>query len=801
MSEQRENDQEGKEEEEEEDKNTETNLQPGEHSAGFPPEDGREPDIDGGEVAAGCSAPEAPEDAEEAETQADITDDAVHLPEPQETGNIGNSIETDCADVLESVEEAETEADLPDDAEQLKQPRKTENAGDSTATVKVVLVPEGHVMTVAFAIGLSVWELKCHLASELRVPVEVLQISLDGRAVEEQHSLMELGIRPHSSTRMEMSSTDPSSHPLRPLRPPQHDSMPDVITVQVQTDKGAFQEVVVEIERPCQRKAFLGGYRHQLTGAEYHHAAVQTLPKRRPDRGVVVFSRDTQTVEMQSQAQQCPVNVSIQMTGIGCYVSCMNDTLVVPGKYITADEFHDRRLRAVIRLQSFTRRWLAQQAVDQVRRERDRRLAWLEMRERSWREEKEEQIRDRHQRWMKPQRREDFNLLYHALEKWRREEELGINSSLRGAERKAALCLLLEQETQFIAAIGQHRIAVQGSNYDRVVGNFLNKAAAPHQWRAADGRLIEMDSPHTIRARELRDLYNNIGPSDSSHEERLHVLMTLKHTVREHECQLTRDIVDLIDREVDLMTRGVKRASLEGLRKRISTLFLQYIKTPAFNPEVAKHLKVPQNPSELKNDMRLCRCCHRYLRSADFSVSASGHVINCCRHCARLDNIARPRDDLSFYKNILRKLRTDEQQLNEEAKIPFLLQVEDMRYLVEVVWACRSALHAGSDLYSLMFVRWERQMDWSPWNCILLSKEETSAHLELEDLHKAYETTYIRGIEQKHTLARRHFSQIPIIAEYLHSQPAAALGNQLIFKPVTTATGRHATNTKPASDH
>lgn len=46
--------------------------------------------------------------------------------------------------------------------------------------VKVVLVPEGHVMTVAFAIGFSIQELKRHLALELRVPAEVLHISLDG---------------------------------------------------------------------------------------------------------------------------------------------------------------------------------------------------------------------------------------------------------------------------------------------------------------------------------------------------------------------------------------------------------------------------------------------------------------------------------------------------------------------------------------------------------------------------------------------------------------------------------------------
>lgn len=59
-----------------------------------------------------------------------------------------------------------------------------------------------------------------------------------------------------------------------------------------------------------------------------------------------------------------------------------------------------------------------------------------------------------------------------------------------------------------------------------------------------------------------------------------------------------------------------------------------------------------------------------------------------------------------------------------------------MRYLVEVLWASRSALHASSDLYDLVFVRWERQRDWSPWNCILLSKEEATAHLEVEDVHE-----------------------------------------------------------------
>lgn len=53
----------------------------------------------------------------------------------------------------------------------------------------------------------------------------------------------------------------------------------------------------------------------------------------------------------------------------------------------------------------------------------------------------------------------------------------------------------------------------------------------------------------------------------------------------------------LIDREVDLMKRGVRPDNLEGLRKRISTLVLQYIKTPEVNPEVSKLLEVSRTPS------------------------------------------------------------------------------------------------------------------------------------------------------------------------------------------------------------
>jgi hypothetical protein len=101
-----------------------------------------------------------------------------------------------------------------------------------------------------------------------------------------------------------------------------------------------------------------------------------------------------------------------------------------------------------------------------------------------------------------------------------------------------------------------------------------------------------MDTPYTIRAQELKDIYNSINMKYLTQDERLDVLLTLKHTVKEHDCKLTQEITELIDREADLLMRGVREPNLDGLRKRISTLFLQYIKTPTFNPEAARLLKV-----------------------------------------------------------------------------------------------------------------------------------------------------------------------------------------------------------------
>jgi hypothetical protein len=98
-------------------------------------------------------------------------------------------------------------------------------------------------------------------------------------------------------------------------------------------------------------------------------------------------------------------------------------------------------------------------------------------------------------------------------------------------------------------------------------------------------------TPFTTRAQELAQLYNGLRLNGLAIEERLDVLLHAKWTVKEFDCRLTRECVELIDREIDMLKRGRGESSLTGLRKRLGNLFLQFIETPEFNPESAQFKK------------------------------------------------------------------------------------------------------------------------------------------------------------------------------------------------------------------
>ncbi|XP_076185980.1 IQ motif and ubiquitin-like domain-containing protein isoform X4 [Aptenodytes patagonicus] len=506
--------------------------------------------------------------------------------------------------------------------------------------------------------------------------------------------------------------------------------MPDVITVRVQTDSDSFQDVVVKIERPTYHKPFLGGFKNRITGVEFHNAGSQTIPKTRPDKGIQLFCRETQTVFEKNKPQQTKNTTSTQMTKIGLYVSNMTDKLVSPGKYVTAEEYHKRRLEAVIVLQTYFRRWHAINVVQNLREEKRLRLAWEAQEELRRKKEKEEKLRREHERRLNPKTKEDFELLYHALELWKQEETERINRTLAGAERKAAFCGLLEQEAQLIASIGRHKLNADEENQQKATLRFLAKCAQPKRWKAYDGKITEMDTQYTLRARELFEIYRSISMTDIPKDERIDVLLTLRRTV-----------------------------------------------------------KVPPDPLKLYKNVNFCHSCENYLPSTEFPVPANSRTIGRCRLCCKLDNEARRREVFLKHKLILENLRKSEADYQDDAKIVFLVQHQDLQYMTENIWGCQSALSACSDLYELVMVRWDKQREWSPWNTILLTKDEADAHLRLCNLQEAYEAAFIHRIKHKHIRAKNYFAQIPAMASFLHRSDNQANANEfLIATPIPTGT-------------
>jgi len=211
---------------------------------------------------------------------------------------------------------------------------------------------------------------------------------------------------------------------------------------------------------------------------------------------------------------------------------------------------------------------------------------------------------------MNPKTAEDFELLYNELEAWVHKEvtEMKAKPELSDGDRKARSADILAKQTKALQTIDRLKMVASKAGKEKRVDKMLGLMAKPKLWELRTGEVQEVHTQFTVRAAELMDLYRGLADVDSkSHglDERLDVLLNIKWTVREFDCVLSRDIVGLCDREAEMLNRGRSPDTLAGLRKRLQSLFLQFIETPDFNPEATRFLKVPPKLSEQKQLMSL----------------------------------------------------------------------------------------------------------------------------------------------------------------------------------------------------
>lgn len=75
---------------------------------------------------------------------------------------------------------------------------------------------------------------------------------------------------------------------------------------------------------------------------------------------------------------------------------------------------------------------------------------------------------------------------------------------------------------------------------------------------------------------------------------------------------------------------------------------------------------------------------------------------------------------------------------------------------MDVVWGAQSALSAWNNLHDLVLLRWDQLWEWSPWNCILLTKDEAAAHLKVDNVDKVSSHALATHLDTRLTHTPRH---------------------------------------------
>lgn len=419
------------------------------------------------------------------------------------------------------------------------------------------------------------------------------------------------------------------------------------------SESGAFAQTgPVVVVNEASRKPYLGGYRDGRTEKTYHHAYTETEDARvKPSKWAHVAPGSRIEREVQTSTA---VTRSIQSKREGCaqterrdlHHDGRRDKMAIPRPYVTSEEIQRAKEENAVRIQCAIRCALARRAAMRLEEERAAYKGQLAAEEAEQERRAQEAEAEAARRRANPRTAADFAALFDEVEEWRLSEcarvEEGIAEEVRAleatplppfftlagpkahaqrkkdleacdAKRRAALAAVAMREQALVAAIERQRTAAGRANAVARTEAQLEGMAAPQAWAVTQSRglggtgtlgrveTVQVTTPFATRAAQLKALYEALllpcpGPGMESSSARMDLLLHVKYTVKEFDTALTRELAQLIDREVDLLERGRPASSLVGLRQRIRSLFLTFAQTPQFNPAAAPYSKVPGGP-------------------------------------------------------------------------------------------------------------------------------------------------------------------------------------------------------------
>lgn len=372
-----------------------------------------------------------------------------------------------------------------------------------------------------------------------------------------------------------------------------------------------------------------------------------------------------------------------------------------------------------------------------------------------------------------PRTKADFCMLFAMVDRWKKAEIKRICNSYSGPAKITAFYILLDKEVQMLRAIENHRqqikkdIKVQKDReFFRIIGDPIAWNNRYKDWTDQYKDLyIEMDTLETQQGHEYYKIFLSISDENVDLEDRLQALLNIKLLLHDHNCQLSNELVSLIDRACELMVRGLTNKQLDVLMKRIQGLLLKHIKTPECSFGVTNRL-LRVKEKLMQNDLFYCNRCQKLKSHAHFAIHSGVDKLKVCITCSWDDRVMEPWFDLAPYRFMLRLIRREERTKQSPSSVAFILQDKDIHHIVINIWHGHSAISENNDVYNLRLCRWFRNLPWAPWNCVLLTLEESLAHSKIDKLEEVYDKHFFCRVFNKHELAKRHFRAVLKLEEY-----------------------------------
>ncbi|KAF6200426.1 hypothetical protein GE061_006729 [Apolygus lucorum] len=649
----------------------------------------------------------------------------------------------------------------------------TENHGCLEGEKKQVIFVLQKDLEKQYALELSkcceVEEAKKMLAPRIGVREENFTLTRDGKVLHQfevipsdgKEIVIELGL-----DESEIESSGESDEPVELLNQ-------KVIKVQYLGLDGVKKYKEVNVVNEAFSRQYCGGYRNKKTGKVYYNAWSQTLCKVAKESEmpgvppIKYYTRETQTLlPLIDEGINTLVNKCTQMATTEVYIPNVTDKIVTSRHYYPFDVARKTMtpFEAVLIIQRAWRTYIKMKRVrEYFKAQADVRDAKSQFKGTSMQEFRKHQLtlltKDSY-----PITRSDFYDLYSILGEWKKKQLDELMGHKMGFAYKAAVADLQRQETRGLLSIEEHRLRAKTENLQRQDMMFLEGTARSRIRQYPKGNITIIDDLNIQRAREFKEMFASYKRSDVTKAERIEILTCIKHCLSKfEEVDMTMDLIELLDREVDFIMMGIEENKMTVLRKRFESLYINLVKNPEFNPQVKYYKKSSETTK--KYAMYRCHGCRKVLYPSHLFMHLRAPRFKFCASCNYMNQTATASTNLAPYKRLLTSLRNAEQEKCCRGALSFLLQPWGMYFLVNVLWDGKSVISGSSYLPGLKVTRWLPDEEWSMWNMILLTELEAHKHEMLANPVEFYSKEFVLNVTNRNILGRIHFAAVANIDE------------------------------------